>query len=54
MEPLGKTTELAEHRGVAPSSLVSELDDERLLVIAEDIEESRRAAWCRSSTTSAC
>ena len=35
MEPLGKTTELGEHRGVAPSSLVSELDDERLLVMTE-------------------
>jgi hypothetical protein len=35
MEPLGKTTELAEFRGVAPSTLVSEMDDKRLIVIGD-------------------
>ena len=40
MEPLGKTTELAEYRGVAPSTLVSELDDERLFVIADNMTGS--------------
>ena len=41
MEPLGKTTELAEFRGTAPSTLVSELDDERLFVIAEGMTGTR-------------
>ena len=40
MEPLGKTTDLAEYRGYAPSTLVSELDDERLFVIADGMTGS--------------
>ena len=40
MEPLGSTTDLADYRGYAPSTLVSEVDDDRLIAIAEGMTGS--------------